>query len=137
KTHRTPTRRLASDAGPASAAARAAFWRSGIEIGVMLPALALILLRWQTHPIPHAMIGLAAMTLLLLAVRLVPVAWPRERPLTLAAPVVFAAVVWVEGGVAAAGALLACLLQARFWPTAGVTRREIRLEGAALALGAL
>jgi diguanylate cyclase (GGDEF)-like protein len=83
--------------------------------------------------------GLGAMltaATLMLVVRLIPVAWTRERPLTLAAPVTFAVMLWMGPGVAMSSALLACWLQARFRPTAGYSRGEIRFEGAALALSA-
>ncbi len=66
------------------------------------------------------LLGVSA--LLLLAARCLPISAPRERPLTLMAPLAFALAYWFGAGPAGLGALLACLLYARIGTTGGNTR---------------
>ncbi len=83
----------------------------------------------------HLLEGIAAAALILI-LRLNPVAWTRERPLTFAAPIVFAISLWLGADVAAFGALLASIVHARFAPTSGFPRSYIRFQGAEMAISA-
>src|SRR5262249_4024042 len=123
--------------GRAAVRPNAAPFQSAFRSLTMLVVLAALLHRaWQGHLTPPTVcVALLAAALVLLA-RLVPVAWTRDRPLTLAAPVVFALALWIGPDVAAPGALLACFLHARFAPTLGHTRSYVRFQGAQLALSA-
>ncbi len=75
-------------------------------------------------------------SLLILLLRLTPVAWTRDRPLTFTAPIVFAILLWLGADIAAAGALMAALIHARFASTAGYPRNFIRFQGAEMAISA-
>ncbi len=113
-------------------------WRDGFQVAVMVAAVLLTLLRAAQEPhLPLALGAAVVVTAFLLIVRLFPLVWTRERPLTLSAPLVFAFALWLGPLAAALGALTVGLIQARFGWTGGETRRGARFQGAVLALAAL
>lgn len=112
-------------------------FQSVFRFAVVLTAVFLTayLLEKEHNFARHILMGGAA-SLLILILRLNPVAWTRERPLTFAAPIVFAISLWVGADVAAFGSLAACMIHARFAPTAGYPRSYVRFQGAEMAISA-
>lgn len=107
---------------------------------VSLFSAALIPALWQSGLCTLSFQRLGALllgTLLLLAVRSVPMADMREHALAFSAPLIFGLSLWAGPGTAALAALLAHLLLARFVSRGATARGRTVQQGAGLALAAL
>lgn len=83
-------------------------------------------------------LGVWAMaTMVLLLVSSLPLLDAKYRPFTFTGPAVFGLAIWIGPGVAAASALAAHFLRARFWVRGAAQRRYTRFQGGQLALASL
>jgi diguanylate cyclase (GGDEF)-like protein len=83
-------------------------------------------------------VSLGVVTGAILLLRFVPISWTRERPITFAAPLVFAALLWCGTGVALWSALLSHFVPGTLGPSRRqLSRNAVRFQGAQLALAAL